>query len=345
MIARPSHTGRLVLALGLALGIVAGARTAQAQTVEPTVITLKRSASVHHDVIVLGDIATVEGPSPTTVKRLQQLDLSELDATGGSETISSRHVHARLLLAGINLRSIRLAGAEETTVTLSSRAVAVPETRSADYQADVLAQAAEALAKAWLASPDDVHVEILSSQTGMVAKEGSAALPELELPTRLEPGRIQARLRWTHKGKIERLEQITLDARLRQTVILAAHNINRGEPLTPQNVVEDRRLLSTRVQQVKAEELLGSVARRGLVQGDVVNPKDVAAPRTVVAQVRARDGVRVVARKGQLTVVLQMAEALQAGQVGDLIRVRNLQSGQIVSAKVVSPQEVEVRLD
>lgn len=324
--------------------LLAGLVGTQSQAGELTVIKLNRQATVQHDTVVLGDVAHVSGPSSTTVKRLQALDLTVLESTGDSEAISARHVQARLLLEGIDPRTVNITGPAESTVTLVSPEATAPASPLMNYQDDVLSQAVEALAKSWLAAPEDVEVQILASQTGMESHAGSMALPELELPARLEPGRIQARLKWMSQGKIERVEQFTLEARLRQTVLLATHNINRGVPLKPQDVVEDRRLLSTRVEQIRAEQVVGCVAKRGLTQGDQLAAKDLTVPKVMPA-IQARNGVRVVAKKGRLTVTLQMAEALEAGNVGDVIRLRNLDSGRIITGRVVSSQEVEIPLN
>jgi biotin operon repressor len=53
--------------------------------------------------------------------------------------------------------------------------------------------------------------------------------------------------------------------------------------------------------------------------------------------------VRVVARKSGLTVMLSSAEALQSGNKGESIRVRNRQSGRTLTGRIVGPAELEIR--
>jgi flagellar basal body P-ring formation protein FlgA len=324
--------------------LLAASMVGRAQAAAPTEVRLKPTAELRHDLATIGDVADVSGPTASLATRIKAFDLAVLDGPGDRETITPKHVQARLLLEGIDRRSVVITGSPETVVTLAPRSTTNTETRTVDYQADVLAQASEALSRAWLSPQEDIEVQILACQSGLIAASGSTAVPELQLPNRLEPGRIQGTLKWTSQGKVERVEQITLEARLRQTVVLAAHKIERGVPLRPQDIVEDRRMLTSRVEQVRADQIVGAVARRGLNQGDVVTPKDLAVMRQGPA-VQPRAGVRVVAKKGKLNVVLQMAEAMDAGNVGDVIRVRNLQSGRIINAKVLSNQEVEVPLN
>ncbi len=323
--------------------LLAGLAAAPVRGGEATVVKLRTQSGVQHETVVVGDVAHVSGPSPTLVRRLCALDLTVLGEVGESESITARHVQARLLLEGVDPRTVAMTGAPEVLVTrIPGEPVSAVE--PVTFENDVLAQALEAMSRAWLAPPEDIDVQIVSSQSGLLASGDARSAPELDLPTRLEPGRIQARLRWMNQGKLERIEQVTLEARLRQTVVLATHNIERGVPLKPQDVVEDRRLLATRVEQIRAEQVVGAVAKRGLNQGDQLLARDLAVPRRTPA-IQARRGVRVVARKGNLSVTLQMAEALEPGDVGDVIRLRNLESGRIITGRVVSSQEVEIPLN
>jgi flagella basal body P-ring formation protein FlgA len=327
---------------------VAGAILAVALSALPTfadsaVVHLKRSSKVDHDVVVLGDVAEITAPTARLEKRLKDLDLLDREAAGPMEVVTARHIQARLLLAGVDRKSVTLSGAEECNVTFGLQGVVQAAAEQPRLQDDLVAQAVAALAKAWLASPDDVEVQVVSSPADSQGPV-SGAIPELELPARVEPGRVQARVRWLDDGRIKRIDQITFETRLRQTVVIAAHRIERGVAIRLQDLVEDRRLLNTRVEQFTAAQVVGLVARRGLNQGDQMTAKDLASPKATPL-IQARNGVKVVARKGSLAVTLQMAEALEPGGAGDVIRLRNLQSGQIITGRVVSSQEVEIPLD
>ena len=336
---------RLMMQVALVL-LLAGLVKAPAWAAEKVIVKLKATAAIDHGTVVLADFAQVSGASSGTLGKLQALDLAELAEEGSSETITARHVQARLLLEGIDPRNVTLAGATESKVVRSATAAAAAAVHNQPvaYQEDVLAQLTAALAKAWLAPAEDLDIQLVASKTGLATTTGSTAAPTLELPTRLEPGRIQARILWMSQGKLERVEPVTFEVKLRQTVVLATHKIERGVPLKPQDVVEDRRLLTTRIEQIRAEQVVGYASRRGLSQGEQLDSKDLATVRTGPV-IKAQNGVKVVARKGSLAVTLQMAKALESGNVGDVIRLQNLQSGQIISGRVVSSQLVEIPLD
>ncbi|QDT56230.1 flagellar basal body P-ring biosynthesis protein FlgA [Caulifigura coniformis] len=334
-----AHVARMTV-----LAVILLAFAGQQVRAQTAIVHLRSSAKVDRDVMMLGDIADITASSAALERRLKGLDLLDRQSSGASEIVSSRHVQARVLLEGIDHKTVTLVGADECQVSFAAGGdvvqVAATRGRAGD---DLMTQAVQALAKAWMASPDDVEVQFLSTPSEQL-KPVPGAIPELELPTRVEPGRVQARIRWVGQNRIERIDSVTFEARLRQTVVLATHRIERGAPIRLQDIVEDRRLMANRVEQVRAEQVVGYVARRGLSQGDMVTAKDLAVQKTAPA-IQARNGVKVTARKGKLSVTLQMAEALEAGNVGDVIRLRNLQSGQIITGRVVSNQEVEIPLD
>ena len=84
-------------------------------------------------------------------------------------------------------------------------------------------------------------------------------------------------------------------------------------------------------------ELIGKVARRTLLPGRPVPAIAVAEPELVARGT----SVEIVFQEGGLTILAQ-AMSLEAGSAGDLIRVRNLDSGLIVTAKVQPDGTVRV---
>lgn len=79
----------------------------------------------------------------------------------------------------------------------------------------------------------------------------------------------------------------------------------------------------------KRADLIGKVARRTLLPGRPVPVIAVAVPDLVARGVP----VEIVFQEGGLTILAQ-AMSLEAGSAGDVIRVRNLDSGLIIKAKV-----------
>ena len=108
--------------------------------------------------------------------------------------------------------------------------------------------------------------------------------------------------------------------------------IHPGHEITQQNLI-DRRFPERTTQQFAVigdrNQLVGMVARRTLLPGKPV-PVNAVSIQTLVD--RGQQG-RLVFREQGLFIVMQV-EVLQSGGLGDLVRVRNVDSGVVVTGKV-----------
>lgn len=339
-------TGQLrfpAFALGLVLSLLG--LTPPLRAADTAIIRIRPESTISSNTVRLGDVADINAHSATLRTRLERLDLAELQDIDAGETISARQVLARLLIDGFDRSSVKLTGAPEVHVQRQSpRGRAKPTTHDHDLANVIRDQVLVQLSTAWLVAFDDVEVRLVTAP-GSVQTPPAGAIPDVELPDRPEPGRISIRVRWLKDDQIVRTDPLAAEVRLRQQVLVAAAAVSRGEVLTAEHLVEDRRMLSSRVAPISAQETVGHPLRRSLAPGELITSKDVSGAGTSPVQIRARDLVRVVARKGTLTVRLQAAEALQPGRLGDTIRVRNTQSGRVMAGKVVSPKEVEINLE
>ena len=99
--------------------------------------------------------------------------------------------------------------------------------------------------------------------------------------------------------------------------------------------------------ELQAADVSGLSPRRTIRPGEILTLSDFPEQpgRGASEQlIRSRDAVRIVGRRKALKFVVPAAEALQSGRLGQLIRVRNLQSNRIVVGRVTGRGEVEVPL-
>ncbi|MBX3444709.1 MAG: flagellar basal body P-ring formation protein FlgA [Planctomyces sp.] len=339
-----------VAVLALLAACVGPSRAAWAGSIE---IALRNQADVATAIVRIGDVAEVHSDDRAAAERLRQLDLTELREPGDEDTITLAHVRARMLLDGIATSSVRMTGARQTTVR-RVRATPAPTTDASGHAQvsgqspllDLLREEITArLSAQWLANFDDVEVRFVGVEGRVARNIPDDAIPELELPQRVDPGRLALRVRWLVNEQLLRTEPVSVEVRLRQPVVLATAAIPRGQVVQASHLIVEERLLGSRVEPVSPEEFVGRSARRTISPGDVVGSRDLGIAKQNQPDVKSRDVVRVVARKGGVTVVLQAAEALQAGRIGETIRVRNLQSNRVLMGQIVSAREVEVVLD
>lgn len=164
-------------------------------------------------------------------------------------------------------------------------------------------------------------------------------LPSTRAPARLHGGRATIQLRcnapaaWT----------LYVPVKIRQyrQVVTIQTPVSRGQPIPAGALALQRREVGSISTGYFTDvaAAAGRSARRALLPGQVLSPNDALAPSVV----RRGQQVDLIARSGSLE-IRASGRALADGAVAELIRVENLATRKIVEARVLSADEVEVRL-
>lgn len=134
---------------------------------------------------------------------------------------------------------------------------------------------------------------------------------------------------WRH----EFVARVALDAE----VLVSAGPIAAGKALSAEDVRPERRDVTQMADAVGIpENAVGLSSRRALREGQVLQARLL----NKAVLVRRGAAVRIVARHGGVSVE-NAGESLQAGSLGDIVRVRNATSGKTLSARVVDEGVVE----
>lgn len=134
---------------------------------------------------------------------------------------------------------------------------------------------------------------------------------------------------WTH----EFVARVALEAE----VLVSAGAIAAGKALTAADVRPERRDVTQMADALgTADEAVGQSSRRALREGQVLQARLL----NKAVLVKRGAAVRIVARQGGVSVE-NAGESLQAGSLGELVRVRNTASGKTLSARVVDEGVVE----
>jgi flagella basal body P-ring formation protein FlgA len=140
-------------------------------------------------------------------------------------------------------------------------------------------------------------------------------------------------------GKL--ISRLNLSAALKLSVdtYVAARDLKRGMEITQADVRAERAPAGPWFEKyaVKAEDLLGKRVDRNLKEGSPIRLDQVARPKMVTSG----DAVTITAKKGSL-VISASGKARQDGEMGELIKVSNVDSSKILTVKVTGPGEVLV---
>lgn len=129
-------------------------------------------------------------------------------------------------------------------------------------------------------------------------------------------------------------------AQMVSTLPVPGVTIYPGDPITEEMLTERRfRLTRASLEAVVAgrELLVGKVARRTLLPGQPITINAIESPKLV----RRGVPVRLVFTEGGLTIITY-AEPMQSGSAGEVIRVRNTESGTVIVGVVQADGSIVV---
>lgn len=325
------------LACGLVLSIVLRAEDPAAAVLR---IQLRDQATVGGRIVTLGDVAEVRGGTAALRARAGGLDIIELAEGQESDAIPRQLVVARLLIGGVGRESFEVSGAE--TVRVQWR----PE-QTADER--VLSAIRRGVEERLYVPQEEIVVELaqpLPAALVQMLNQSPDAKVESRFAATPTGGRTRVDVWVTSASGQTTVTPAAVDVRFRQLVPVVAESISPRRIITADAVTFTEREVSELQSVLQSEQVVGMAARRQLAPGEVIGPRDLTEPTAASEPVviKARDLVRLTARKGNLVLTVPAAEALQAGRKGEFIRVRNPTSGRTILGRVTGPGEVEVPL-
>ncbi|WP_437187500.1 flagellar basal body P-ring formation chaperone FlgA [Planctomicrobium sp. SH668] len=298
-------------------------------------ITLAASEQVK-----LGDIATIVDRNPIRRAKLASLDLIAFDATK-DVTIERSFIDIRIMLAGFESEQIQILGPEKILL----------QTPPATVMTDLVVEQAalESISQQYSIPVEEIRVRLVSPFMTTALPPGMELRhPRLEvMPTNQIPlGRVQLTIRILENDRVIAARMGSFEIARRQQVVVAASSLERLSIVKAEHLREEMRFVDTPTDRLTVDQLIGRQVLIPFRPDDALTLRHVGQP---VAQegpilIQARDAVRLIARKGRLTVTVPVAEAMQPGREGQLIRVRNIQSNQIVTGVVAGKGEVHVVL-
>jgi flagella basal body P-ring formation protein FlgA len=328
------------LALALTMTKAVAAQSPSGEGAAATVtVTLKAQAAVGIQPITVGDVAVVAGANTAVCKVVADLDVADPLGPRGSLTVSRTQVAFRIQLAGLPAGLVRIEGEERVDVVAEHHQVT---------ETEVLAAARRAVVKRLPSSePDDLEITLVQpiavplTVTG--GKDDVTLRAEVHAPG--EPlGRAQVDVSVLVGGERRLSFPLYLDIHVYRQVAVLTRKVEKGEALRESAVIFERRgVEGQRAHVTSPAALAGKKARQSLNAGSLLTPGDLEADdeHSDKPLVHQRDPVKMIVHLGTVN-VLAVGEAMQDGRLGQLIRVRNVDSKQVVLGRVADKSLVEI---
>jgi len=312
-------------------------------------ISLRAAANVKDHIVRVADVASVEGGDRQLRERIANMDLDEPPRSGQSKSISKKLVEFRLQVAGIDKRLFDVRGSA-VTVTLDTTGGTSVGVKELTEEA-ILDAARHCVLRRLPWEPADIEIR-LAQQIAYVARVTSptgAISLDADLRTAWPPlGRVQVDVEVSVDGRRHSAVPVHLEVGHFDNVVVSKRQIEAKRTITEQDVYLDRREVSAlHGYSSSLDSLIGKRAKRSIRPLMVIAAGDVSATDASQAAhdapilIRRQDRVRLVGQTGALNVSI-LAEALQDGRTGDLIRLRNVDSKKIIMGRVVSRSEARL---
>lgn len=282
--------------------------------------------------ITLGQLAEISGEDIGRVRSLGQLKLGNAPFPGNSIVLTKELLNMRLAATGSDLNDIAWTIPDSIMVTSS--------TQSISGQA--------LIDKAILATKGQLGSNVGSGDMTITAS-GSiqdllTSVGKVELTTYIPYG-----IRYnvptvvmvvvSIDGRVFTKVPVKIDVKQYRQVVVASGQVSMNDVFSAQNLSYERmdigKLRAGYFTDMK--KVLGMASGRSLNSSMVINESMLVKPILV----KRGSTVNIIARIGGMEVTA-MGEAMQDGAEGQLIRVKNVNSGKNISAKVIDAGTVQV---
>jgi len=199
-------------------------------------------------------------------------------------------------------------------------------------------------ARAWLlaqAEREGLQAAQASAEAVAVQAQGQSPAAACREPWQVQPGetRFVSRMRFVALCPADPSapREFIVRAELSAEVVVALRPLPANQPIAAADLALARRDVSAlRDASSEIEAVQGLSARRALKAGQVVQTGLLIEPLLV----KRGAAVRIVARSGPVEVSAS-GEALDAGRRGEIVRVRNSNTGKVIRARVTGDAQVE----
>jgi flagella basal body P-ring formation protein FlgA len=322
---------RVLLPVLLLAGLWAAA--GRAEDLQEIVVRVLPQPEVGGETYTLGEVAEFDGFDVSAQAELARLPLGRSPQPGRSAPLSEGYLHSKLAAAGWGERA-RILMPRNAQVTRAGQTIA-----AAEIEERVKAQASKDAGVT--AGDDNLKQEFLTAPQDVQLPKGALEWEVAAVGKYLAPGgdrtyqvtvRVEGREAWRSLVRIRQ--------RVYQTVAVAARPIRRDQTITADDVAMVRKVLNASKETAyltSPQQVIGMKAKRPIGQDELLHEGVVQAPNAI------GEGARIsVVFETDLLRMEVPGLAMVAGQLGQVIPVRNLQSGKVVYGTVQSDESVKV---
>lgn len=303
-------------------------------------IELKEEVTSNRDVVLLSDVATISCGDSRIKDMVEQVELCELKPLDTSKRISQLNVRTRLVLAGMTLEQIRFSGPREVVVNFGEPNVLTDDT--------IETEAHRVLCQEMGVESFDLTVQLQSTLMETMSPK-IQSMNDLKVkvvpPNKVTLGSSTMGVQFWKDDRILVTRFASFNVRKRHRVAIARASLSKELPLDGRSIEFADRFLAAPADELVLEQIEGRNVKAVVPAGAVLQLKDLQLSRSGKAiAIKKGENVKVVAINGKLRIQMMQVEAMQDGGIGEVIELRNRETGKTFSGEVTAPGRAVVRL-
>lgn len=291
-------------------------------------LTLNKEVTLTHDDITLADVLTVSSRAALDNEELLGARLARGPGFSSARTLN-RSLVAQFIENAMPELKISFTGPNETLVH-----------RVGGVYSDQAVERAVREFIAEQAESEELIIEVLRVQTPKVLKipTGPLVYRVRARPNRPLIGRQAFYVDMMVNGENFQTLVVPVELAQKALVAVARRDLKRGETLGPSEITwESRQIEKSTAALLRKGELDGLCTRLSIKAGTVLTERHTE----IMPLVQRKQNVYVTAQRGALVITLR-AEALDNGVKGESIRLKNLESGQLIRGTVTAVGTVQL---
>ncbi|MFW6409456.1 MAG: flagellar basal body P-ring formation chaperone FlgA [Halanaerobiales bacterium] len=317
--------------IGLIIALLLFTTEAVLSQSENTTIQIEDEVTVDREVIRMGDIALIEGSSAEKREELTKIELEKAAPPGYTRKINRELIKLLLEDKGYDPDEFDLQIPRVVRVRTSAKSIS--EDRLMEFARDKIAEMIES---------DNGEVIIEKRQIpGDITIPDSEYSLQTDYNREVEPGRISLPVNIMIEGERYKRVYLGLTVKIRQEVLIARRNFSRGDKFDADSFKKAEKEISEingRLISDRNDNLLqDGEFNRPLAEGEILTSDYLHKPTII----KWGDEIYAEVEVGSV-VVKAVVEARQSGKMGEVIKVKNVNSGQEFEARIINSDFVRV---
>ncbi len=292
----------------------------------------KENSKVDGPYITLGEIADIKTEDIILFDKIKNIELGYAPPPGISKTITTNYIKIKIRQNGIDPEKILSSYPEKVIVTSEYNEVKGEE---------IITKAKEYL------SSKIKHIEnicIISSQTipSILTPKGNIELvPQGNVPSVIY-GPLNIIVNINVNGDIYQKVRIILDVKIIEDVVITQNNLKKGEILSKESVSivkktitpAEKDTLFNKIDDVLGQELIAHIGSNTAISKNMIRKPYI---------VKKGDRVKIILDAPFMS-LNTVGNVMESGMSGEIIKVKNADSGKIILGKIVNSQTLVVEM-